>query len=357
MKQRIHHFDLLKGIAIYLVVMGHVLTMCIRGLDAAFCFKLIGQVHMPVFFFISGYFTFKTSAGKSFASPNLKKRFLQLIVPLLCVVPLWVWYFPHSQLLSPLSDNLPDLLRAYWKDGYWFTLCLFELCLVYWLSSFALQRLRRTWMQVAMIVAVYAVLIVLSVAFADEEANVDYAGVGLMALFYPVFMTGVLARKLQSAFERVCHSSLWLTAALLTFALSFYCLVYPWDMPWGEHATVVTALQFTLMPLMHFSLIILAIAAVEPWSKREYAENRTPSAPARYFNLLGNESLGIYLLHYFFLFPLTMLQEPFKAMGLANVPMLATAMVVAFAVIALTLLVIHFIKLSRPLALLLLGKV
>lgn len=36
MKQRIEYFDLLKGIAIFLVVMGHALTMCIRGIDAAF---------------------------------------------------------------------------------------------------------------------------------------------------------------------------------------------------------------------------------------------------------------------------------------------------------------------------------
>ena len=75
MKQRIEYFDLLKGIAIFLVVMGHALTMCIRGIDAAFLFKLIGQVHMPIFFFISGFLTYKDT----FAPPALKKRFLQLI--------------------------------------------------------------------------------------------------------------------------------------------------------------------------------------------------------------------------------------------------------------------------------------
>ena len=141
-KQRIEYFDLLKGIAIFMVVMGHALTMCVRGLDAAFLFKLIGQVHMPVFFFISGYLTYKANADKQFITPGLKKRFIQLIIPFLVITPLWVWYFPHSGLQSPLSDNLPDLLRAYWKDGYWFTLCLFELCLIYIPISAILQRLK-----------------------------------------------------------------------------------------------------------------------------------------------------------------------------------------------------------------------
>ena len=123
MKQRIEYFDLLKGIAIFLVVMGHALTMCIRGIDAAFLFKLIGQVHMPIFFFISGFLTYKDT----FAPPALKKRFLQLIIPFFVVSALWIWYFPHSSLGSPMSSSLTGMYCSYWKDGYWFTLCLFEL--------------------------------------------------------------------------------------------------------------------------------------------------------------------------------------------------------------------------------------
>ncbi|MGM9851956.1 MAG: acyltransferase family protein [Muribaculaceae bacterium] len=53
--RRLHHFDMLKGIAIAMVVMGHVLTMCIRDIDSAVAFKIISKTHMPVFFFISGY--------------------------------------------------------------------------------------------------------------------------------------------------------------------------------------------------------------------------------------------------------------------------------------------------------------
>ena len=96
MKQRIEYFDLLKGIAIFLVVMGHALTMCIRGIDAAFLFKLIGQVHMPIFFFISGFLTYKDT----FAPPALMKRFLQLIIPFFVVK-----VFNFIQLKLPFSGN------------------------------------------------------------------------------------------------------------------------------------------------------------------------------------------------------------------------------------------------------------
>ncbi|MDY5966459.1 MAG: acyltransferase [Sodaliphilus sp.] len=356
-KQRIEYFDLLKGIAIFMVVMGHALTMCVRGLDAAFLFKLIGQVHMPVFFFISGYLTYKANADKQFITPGLKKRFIQLIIPFLVITPLWVWYFPHSGLQSPLSDNLPDLLRAYWKDGYWFTLCLFELCLIYIPISAILQRLKGILPQIVVLLAAYGILIALSITFADEEANVDFVGFGLLARFFPVFMMGVMANHMKEAFNRLVHNQWALAIAMVVFGVSLYSVVYPWDI-WGtDMASMWLVIGFATIPVMHFALILVAIALVEPWSLKEYrTEGKTPSAIARYFNFLGHESLGIYLLHYFFLFPLTALQEPLKVVGMAVVPLAALSMVVAFCVIGVTLLVIYALKRSKVTALLFLGQ-
>ena len=174
---------------------------------------------MPVFFFISGYLTYKANADKQFITPGLKKRFIQLIIPFLVITPLWVWYFPHSGLQSPLSDNLPDLLRAYWKDGYWFSLCLFELCLIYIPISTILQRLKGIFPQIVVLLAAYGILIALSITFADEEANVDHVGFGLLARFFPVFMMGVMANHVKEALIALCTTSgHWL--------LPWWCLAY-----------------------------------------------------------------------------------------------------------------------------------
>lgn len=349
---RIEYFDLLKGIAIFLVVMGHVLTMCIRKIDAAFIFKLIAETHMPIFFFISGYLTYKCTQKRTFAAPQLKKRFCQLMIPFFTMSALWVLYFPHSHLLSPLSDNLPDLYCAYWKDGYWFTLCLFEMFLIYWPLSAAMSRIKRVWLQVVLTALVYAALVALSVNFADEDANFDIAGFGLLAQFFPIFMTGVFASKHQDKFCAMWHNQRWLTAAILTFGALWYSAVYPWDLPWQPRFCV-----FLTRPVMQIALMLIVLALVEPWSNAEYrTAGRRPSAVARYFNLLGHESLGIYLCHYFFLFPLTPLQEPMQLLGLANVPLLAVSMCVAFCIVAVTLLALRVIKLSKPLAFALIGQ-
>ena len=194
-KKRVAAFDVLKGIAIYLVVMGHVLTMCIRDIDSAVLFKLVGEIHMPIFFFISGYFTYKLTGDGDFAMPNLRKRFWQLIIPFLAVSALWMWYFPHSRLQSPLSQSWPQLLTTYWKDGYWFTLTLFEVVLVYAGISRLMAAARRLWMQVAIPAAAYLALILVSPLISDPAANFDPVGIGLLTQFFPVFMMGVFARK------------------------------------------------------------------------------------------------------------------------------------------------------------------
>lgn len=54
-----------------------------------------------------------------------------LVVPLAILPPLWVWYFPHSGVESPLEGGLGDLCLDSMKHGYWFTLCLFEFSLIF----------------------------------------------------------------------------------------------------------------------------------------------------------------------------------------------------------------------------------
>ena len=355
-KPRDHTMDLIKGIAIYLVVMGHVLTMCVREIDAAFIFKIIGQVHMPLFFFVSGYFSYKHGGDREFAAPRLGKRFCQLMIPFFVVSALWVTYFPHSGLQSPLSDNLPGLYRSCMKDGYWFPLCLFELSLLYYVLSRLLSAVKPWWARVVVLLVVYALLQVLAVLFSSEEANVDYLGLGVLARFFPIFIIGVLAGSRKAAFNRLRRKEWCLALSMVTFAVLLYVIVYPWDMPWWENAAAVRGVNAVLLPVMQVALVVVAMRAVETWSEKEYAPGTGPGIVARYFNLLGVESLGVYLLHYFFLFPLTALQEPLRQMSLGFTPLAVVAAVVAFAVIAVTLLVVYLIGRSKWLALLLIGK-
>lgn len=142
-KPRMHYMDLLKGIAIFMVVMGHVLTICIRDIDAATIFKIIGEVHMPIFFFISGWFTYKATADGRIRRPDLRRRALQLIVPMVIVSTLWVLQFPYSGLRSPMAPGFDGLWTSEYKNGYWFTPVLFVIMALYALLAPVILRRRR----------------------------------------------------------------------------------------------------------------------------------------------------------------------------------------------------------------------
>ena len=75
MSKRIEYIDIARGIGILLVVMGH----NDFSLVSPFAYKLIYSFHMPLFFFLSGYFL-NTSIG---FWDFFKKRFNSLIKPYL----------------------------------------------------------------------------------------------------------------------------------------------------------------------------------------------------------------------------------------------------------------------------------
>lgn len=78
---RLEEFDIGKGIAIFLVVIGHLLeqTFCV-GEEIQ---RIIVFCHMPVFFFISGFFL-NYSVQKYSKITILKNKARQLIIPFIC---------------------------------------------------------------------------------------------------------------------------------------------------------------------------------------------------------------------------------------------------------------------------------
>lgn len=83
MNKRIEYIDFLRGIAIIIVVMGHLLQYNLKGNAATGCFNYIYSFHMGFFFFISGCaasFSIRKNTWNTFLS-FIKKKTVQLLVP------------------------------------------------------------------------------------------------------------------------------------------------------------------------------------------------------------------------------------------------------------------------------------
>lgn len=343
---------MLKGVAIFLVVMGHVITMCVREVDRTALFKFIEHIHMPLFFFISGWFTFKLSTEGKIVVPKLAQRAIRLLLPMVAVSSLWVVYFPHSGLQSPLDSTFAGLWANTWKNGYWFTLVLFEIILVYAATTPLLSRCRNVYASTAMALAVWAVLLVLYLCVLPAEVS-GYLSLELTASFYPAFMVGVLARRYRGGFIAAVHSSTCQTVAMIVFAIALYMCCWPWEFGIEGLSDIL------LNALLHISLAIIALAVFEAWSDKAFSDPARPATRtiASIWEYIGTQSLGIYLLHYFFLFPMgDVFRTTLMGLNLSFVPMVLFSGIWAACIVAVVLGVMKVVSLSRPLNLLLTGN-
>lgn len=344
---RLHYFDILKGMAIFLVVMGHVLTMCIRDIDRTLLFKIIGQVHMPLFFFISGYFTYKAAT-----TPRIGRRFTQLIIPGIAVGLLWMLYFPHSGLQSPLVMTFEGMWCTPFKNGYWFTITLFEIIAIYAAITLILRRSDFFRSMLLTALCVWIILVALQLTLGDLLIF-RLMSLELVAAYFPAFMAGVLARRSDGCFIESCLNPKVYTTALLAAGVLLYIQMYPWEFS-RFHPLVFTVSA----PALHIALAIVGIALVKPWSECALAPDGTAGERkvAMTWEYIGKNSLAVYLLHYFFLFPMPWLREPLREMGLDIVPAFTVAFIAASLIVAMTLLANYIISRSPVLARLLTGK-
>ena len=57
MSERNHFVDIMRGIAMLLVVLGHTMQDCTTGAHQSFLYNVIWSLQMPLFILISGYVT------------------------------------------------------------------------------------------------------------------------------------------------------------------------------------------------------------------------------------------------------------------------------------------------------------
>lgn len=344
MNMREQRFDLIKGVAIFLVVIGHVLTFCIREIDNAFLFKIVAAVHMPLFFFVSGWFSYK----EGFRSPDLLKRFRQLIVPGLICMTLFFFAFPHTGVGTPFPKTYESAIATSGKYGYWFVFTLFMITIYYWVITKIVSFINSEKLK-------YAVVIILSLlvfTFTNiENLWTQALCMDFASLYFPPFIFGVLARKNRSGFENLCNNGYVYMSSLIIGCFCFYPLTYSWEFPGLQ-----TAIRFAT-PVLHICLAIVAMPLFTNWEKTAFSPDSSAlgRSSARMWAYIGRNSLGIYLLHYFFLFPMGVLQEPMRELHCGIIPTLTVSAFVASVIIAVVLLVIKILSPSPQLSELLTG--
>ncbi len=278
--QRIDEFDLYKGIAIILVVCGHlIMSNWENAIDKHPVYTWIYSFHMPLFFFVSGFLIDYTFINRSVLG-SLKKRFLSLMIPYV------VWCF----IIAPSVNNRAELSFIHvfvdTNPRYWFVYLLFLYSAFYYIAQGLCKCCR-----VGFIWGIFVSFLVLGIAHYFFPC--EFFGRGIQ--FYPIYVYGVLASAFRLHNRDVLYKEPFLSMIFALFIVSSmsYCHL--------DHEILNKLCKL----LASFSICFLALY---------YINGRYLSTNNRIINYtkyIGKNSIVVYLTHFFFLqvFPLPLVED------------------------------------------------
>ncbi len=132
-KPRNETVDIIRGIAILLVVLGHTMTGCTENSQQSFLFNVVWTLQMPLFMLISGYvnkYSKPMTEIKALGNFFFKRTVAYLL-------PFAVWTFFVRGLIFKQTDylNIKNLIFNM-DSGYWFLFSLWNIAMIFGIASF-----------------------------------------------------------------------------------------------------------------------------------------------------------------------------------------------------------------------------
>lgn len=217
MKDRLLYIDKFKGIAIFLVVCGHFIQYNVGDFEQNELFSIIYSFHMPLFMFISGYVTVKTTNIKIFENYPffLRKKVIVLLVPFfswqLIVLP---FFFVRSVKVDIYQSLI--LLIKNPSSGLWFLWFLFFLVFIYSIFLFFSDKLKVRYGFLKDVILCFTLLVMLFSIRHFELINY----IDSFILYFIFFFIGVFTGKYNFIKKFILNKNVFSISLLFFILLS-----------------------------------------------------------------------------------------------------------------------------------------
>ncbi|MCW0953813.1 acyltransferase [Weissella ceti] len=275
MPQRISWIDVAKGLTILLVVFGHVIIGLFDanlyiGQTQANLLNTVQSIylfHMPVFIAFSGYFFTRTASINSFIE-RLKKRSISIGIPYLVfsVILLFLFQLGGSKVRAMYDWHSLSQLWQIPIGPLWFLDVLFGVIIANSALSMFIKD-TRVHFAIACLLALMANFWIVPI----------YA-IQRILIWSPFFLLGALLRKYPL-------KGSWLSISLLTSIYGFYLIIW-------ANAGHTSRVSYNAPGVDGIIMLIAVMLAFMIFPKINLQ-----TAFGRYFNHVGQLSLGIYLVH------------------------------------------------------------
>lgn len=270
-KYRSCYFDNLKFLLITLVVIGHAIEPLI-GLypNIKLAYNLIYSFHMPLFVFISGYFSKNIS--------NDKKNFSKIAGILAAYVIFQLLYSLFNIYILKAENFKITFVYPYWTMWYLLSIFIWNLILPYF------SKVR------------YSIIIAVAISIlCGYDNNIGYyLSLSRTIIFFPYFLMGYFCHKYHINTIRKYIEKKYAVLGLLTVFLIIYLLNGKIDYRWFYGSFTYSQLDGLNYPkfLLRMFTYILAIAI------STFVLTLIPDKKL-FFTKLGSRTMAVYVFHGF----------------------------------------------------------
>lgn len=279
--------DVIRGIAILLVVLGHTMTGCTTESQNSFLFNVIWSLQMPLFYLVSGYVTkySKIVIDRKSLLRYIMKRTIGYMLPWL----VWTFIIRGAILGQHLFFNI-KYFAFHMDTGYWFLFSLWTICIVHGLASFISEKITNNDKAKVVVISVCYILVMVLLVGIAVAFGFSFLCIKLTLYYIPFFYLGFLFGRYQkNIFISNNAMNLVEICTAMMLVIYFYLLsrFNLYEMSEGIKEIAIRAIA----SLFGCAAICAIIANL-------YSSKSKVSIFLQY---VGKHSLEIYLIHYLLL--------------------------------------------------------
>lgn len=269
---RLRHIDAMRGFTILLVVYSHVLAYLVDHTYEGLNFYFL-KFRMPLFFFISGFFIYSPNYTFDKLRQRSRNRLLRQLWPTVVLSLVFVFTLYRGSFARFIYGDT--------KAGYWFTLVAVEMFAVLapLLCAMNYARLSRRWQTAILLCIIVATRTLLEPAML-QGPTARLLSLSMLWKYMPFIILGIAFRINEDALAKVITSTYTFVAVLATFFMAWHVIHQP-------------TLLFDVEGICGVCIIYYV------FNKLYGIKRIEQSRGSRMVEHVGQNTLEIYLLHYF----------------------------------------------------------
>ena len=221
--KRIEYIDALRGFTMILVVFAHIETFVLSiQPNSTLISALFISFRMPLFFFISGFISYKKYAiwsGQYYVQSLIKKIKIQLI-------PTLIFGLSYTYLFS--IGNVCSFIDSYHKFGYWFTLCLLGIFTILYTTNFLIYscfKQRYKILSLVVLTIITAGLTLFKFVYDKYPFVAEISDIFCfhqVCVYLPFFIFGYFVSHNKDRFYRFLDNRVMQLCIFVLFIITFY---------------------------------------------------------------------------------------------------------------------------------------